>query len=104
MKALLPAAALSLLVLPNLATARAHRSRAVTRELERENPCPSTGRTNGAYPGYVRDHVEPLACGGAEAVSNQWQTTADESAKDKWERAVVPAPGERVQCRPYQCH
>ena len=87
MKALLPAAALSLLVLPNLATARAHRSRAVTRELERENPCPSTGRTNGACPGYVRDHVEPLACGGAEAVSNmQWQTTADERAKDKGER------------------
>jgi hypothetical protein len=59
----------------NAALASEHRSRAVTREFQREHPCPSTGRTSGACPGYRKDHVVPLACGGPDAVSNlQWQT------------------------------
>ena len=38
-------------------------------------------------PGYVVDHVVPLACGGADAASNmQWQTVAEGKAKDKVER------------------
>lgn len=38
-------------------------------------------------PGYVVDHIVPLACGGADAPSNmQWQTTAAAAAKDKVER------------------
>jgi hypothetical protein len=49
--------------------------------------CPSTGRTKGACPGNVKDHIKALDCGGADAVHNlQWQTTADAKAKDKWER------------------
>ena len=68
-------------------SAAEHRSRAVAREFQREHPCPSTGRTTGACPGYWRDHVVPLACGGPDAVSNmQWQTVADARAKDAWER------------------
>jgi hypothetical protein len=64
-----------------------HRSRAVAREFQREHPCPSTGLTSGPCPGYWRDHVVPLACGGPDAVSNmQWQTIADARAKDAWER------------------
>jgi hypothetical protein len=64
-----------------------HRSRAVTREFQREHPCPSTGLTTGACPGYWRDHIVPLACGGPDAVWNmQWQTVADARAKDRWER------------------
>ena len=52
-------------------SAREYRSREVTREFQREHPCPSTGlRTSGACPGYRKDHVEPLACGGPDAVSN----------------------------------
>jgi len=51
------------------ASASEHRSRAVTREFQREHPCPSTGRTSGACPGYRKDHVVPLACGGPDAVS-----------------------------------
>jgi hypothetical protein len=36
----------------------------------------------------VVDHIQPLACGGADAPSNmQWQTKAEGKAKDKWERA-----------------
>lgn len=62
------------------------RSREVTREFEREHPCPSTGRRTGACPGYVKDHVVALCDGGADAVSNlQWQSVKDGKAKDKTE-------------------
>jgi len=45
-----------------------------------------TGFPNGR-PGYVIDHIVPLACGGADAPSNmQWQTVADAKAKDRTER------------------
>jgi hypothetical protein len=45
-----------------------------------------TGYPNGR-PGYVIDHVKPLACGGADTPSNmQWQTVAEAKAKDKTER------------------
>jgi hypothetical protein len=70
-------------------SAREYRSREVTREFQREHPCPSTGRTTGPCPGYRKDHVEPLACGGPDAVSNmQWQTITDAKAKDRWERSA----------------
>ena len=76
----------AVIVLPNVASAREHRSREVTREFQREHPCPSTGRTSGACPGYRKDHVKPLACGGPDAVSNmQRQTVAAARAKDRWE-------------------
>lgn len=38
-------------------------------------------------PGYVVDHIIPLACGGADAPYNmQWQSIDDAKAKDKVER------------------
>jgi len=68
-------------------SAKEYRSREVTREFQREHPCPSTGRTTGACPGYRKDHIRALACGGPDAVSNlQWQTIAEARAKDAWER------------------
>ena len=67
-------------------SAKEYRSREVTREFQREHPCPSTGQTSGACPGYRKDHIKPLACGGSDAVSNmQWQTVAAARAKDRWE-------------------
>jgi hypothetical protein len=46
----------------------------------------ATGYPHGR-PGYVIDHIMPLACGGADMPSNmQWQTTADAKAKDQHER------------------
>lgn len=52
----------------------------------RQHPCPATGKTSGACPGYVVDHVTPLKRGGADNPSNmQWQTADEAKAKDKWE-------------------
>lgn len=64
------------------------RSKAAKDAFKREHPCPANGRRSGPCPGYVIDHVKPLACGGADDPSNmQWQTVAEGKAKDKWERA-----------------
>src|SRR6266446_597217 len=64
-----------------------HRSLEVKHEFQRQHPCPSTGRTTGPCPGYIKDHVEALACGGPDNVANmEWQTTAAAKAKDRWER------------------
>lgn len=72
---------------PSAVLARQQRSHAVLLEFQRQHPCPSTGQTSGRCPGYWRDHIRPLACGGADAVINlQWQTVAEAKAKDKWER------------------
>ncbi len=47
-----------------------------------------TGYPNGR-PGYVVDHIVPLACGGCDVPSNMtWQTVADGKAKDRWERDI----------------
>ncbi len=77
----------ALLAVSCAAGAKEHRSAAAKGEFKRLYPCPATGRGSGKCPGYVIDHVRPLACGGADAPSNmQWQTIADGKAKDKWER------------------
>jgi hypothetical protein len=72
---------------PSLASGKEYRSLEVKHEFQRQHPCPSTGRTTGPCPGYIKDHVVPLACGGPDAVANlQWQTVEAAKAKDKWER------------------
>ena len=77
---------LAYLTPPSAASGKEHRSREVTREFQRAHPCPSTGRTFGACPGYRKDLIKPLACGGPDAVSNmQWQTVTAAKAKDRWE-------------------
>ena len=62
------------------------RDRSVPQQFQRMHPCPSTGRTTGACPGYVRDHIVPLCRGGPDTVGNmQWQTKVDAKRNDKWE-------------------
>ena len=57
-----------------------------------------TGYPHGR-PGYVIDHVIPLASGGADSPSNmQWQSKAEAKAKDKWER------GGSSTARTYRSH
>ncbi len=63
--------------------ARSHSARA---SFQHSHPCPSTGKTSGACPGYVVDHVTPLKRGGPDAASNmQWQTLEAAKQKDKVE-------------------
>lgn len=80
-----PPALLAIAMLATSAIA-ADRSPTVPREYQRQHPCPATGKTTGACPGYVRDHVVPLCAGGSDSPSNmQWQTVADGKAKDREE-------------------
>ena len=77
--------------------ARIHRSTWAKTEFKRTHPCPSTHRREGPCPGWVIDHIKPLACGGADAPENmQWQTVADGKAKDRWE---LKGPGCPVKYR-----
>ncbi len=63
------------------------RSEAAKNAFKAANPCPATGKPAGACPGYVIDHIQALACGGADSPANmQWQTVAAGKEKDAWER------------------
>ena len=76
---------------PSLASAREYRSLELKHQFQRQHPCPSTGRPTGACPGYIKDHIVPLACGGPDSVANlQWQTVAAAKAKDRWEEGLPP--------------
>src|SRR4051812_32288223 len=56
------------------ASGRIKRDPTARRAFVREHPCPATGQTTGACPGYVVDHVQPLKRGGVDAPENmQWQ-------------------------------
>ena len=72
-----------------VAVANERRLGAVTHEFQREHLCPSTGETSGACPGYRKDYIVPLGCGGLDVVSNlAWQTVAAAKAKDRWQRSA----------------
>jgi hypothetical protein len=76
--------------------AKIHRSAGARHHFKQLHPCPATGRATGKCPGYVIDHVKPLACGGVDDPSNmQWQTVAEAKAKDKWERNECQKPRQR---------
>ena len=65
---------------------RIARSQSAKDAFRHTHPCPSTGKTSGACPGYVVDHVTALKHGGADGPSNmQWETKTDAKAKDRWE-------------------
>jgi hypothetical protein len=65
-------------VLAVSASAKEPRSPSVKREFQLTRPCPATGLRSGACPGYIKEHVVPLARGAPDAVSNlQWQTVPD---------------------------
>lgn len=74
------------------------RSSAVLRRFQEQHPCPSTGLTTGSCPGWSKDHVIPLVCGGCDSIENlQWlkntiKSCAGTECKDRWER--------KIYCRP----
>src|ERR1017187_3613057 len=74
------------------ANGRIARSPAARRSFQAVHPCPATGKTSGACPGFVVDHMKPLKCGGAHAPRNmQSETTAAAKAKDRVEYAARTA-------------
>jgi hypothetical protein len=65
---------------------RIKRSAEAKDHFKKSHPCPSTGKSSGACPGYVIDHMVPLKRGGKDAPENmQWQTKEAAKAKDKIE-------------------
>lgn len=93
MKKAFVVAALILICCARLAGAcEVQRSASAVNAFKRANACPriegtTNGKPTGPCPGFVVDHIKPLACGGVDKPSNmQWQSVADAKAKDKWER------------------
>lgn len=70
------------------------RSAAVLAAFKKIHPCPSTGLTTGACPGWALNHTVPLACGGCDAVNNldwmpdQIKSCAEPWCRDRFERKV----------------
>lgn len=63
------------------------RDSAQVRAFRKANPCPSTGKVDGACPNYLVDHIVPLCWGGADRPSNMaWEETKASYKKDKFER------------------
>lgn len=65
------------------------RDPAQVREFRKTHPCPATGQTSGACPGWVVDHMIPLCAGGPDTPDNmQWQDKPTSLRKDKYERQL----------------
>jgi len=65
---------------------RIARSQTAKNDFKKSNPCPSTGKSDGACSGYVIDHVKPLKRGGVDKPENmQWQSKEAAKQKDKTE-------------------
>jgi hypothetical protein len=72
---------------PTLAAAKELRSLEVKHEFRRLHPYPLNWQPDRRCPGYIKDCVVPLACGGPDSVANlQWQTVSSAKAKDRCER------------------
>lgn len=62
------------------------RSSEAVRVFRQHHICPATQAMTPKCPGYVVDHIVPLACHGLDHESNmQYQTIVDGKAKDRWE-------------------
>lgn len=69
------------------AKSRIKRSSKAVRDFRISHMCPSTGAYTLKCPGYIVDHINPLACGGDDHPRNmQYQTVKEAKAKDRWER------------------
>jgi hypothetical protein len=74
-----------------------HRSGKTLSAFQKIHPCPATGKTSGACPGWQINHTLPLACGGCDAVSNmQWlpndiKTCSGAHCVDRFERKINAA-------------
>ena len=79
-----------------------HRRSDVLRAFKKIHPCPATGLSTGACPGWAINHNYPLACGGLDIVSNlMWLPTVLKSGRgfypiDRWERKIMCLPRQIV--------
>ncbi len=81
---------------PVRAEGRIVRDRGAVRAFRAKHPCPSTGKTAGACPGFVVDHLWPLCAGGCDVVENMaWQELEASRRKDRLERRACLRPGEK---------
>lgn len=60
------------------------RSASVTREFQKQHPCPVTGLTYGVCPGWQKNHIIPLACGGCDHVNNMMWTPVEIKTCTAW--------------------
>lgn len=71
-----------------------NRSSTTIAHFKRVHPCPVTGSSEGACPGWHVDHVIPLACRGKDVIENlQWlpveiKTCEEWYCKDRFERKI----------------
>lgn len=64
------------------ASAKLSRDRGEVRAFQAEHPCPATGATRGACPGYQVDHTIPLCAGGPDKRENMfWLSVEDHRFK-----------------------
>jgi hypothetical protein len=83
------------------ANGRIARSATARRAFERGSPSPSTGRSVGACPGYVIDHVQALKHGGLDEPDNmQWQRLKRRKRKTEPNRESLGQYRGRVNGRP----
>src|SRR5207302_639301 len=74
------------ILLSSSANAETHRDAHQRALFIKSHPCPANGKTRGACPGYVVDHIKPLCAGGPDRPPNmQWQTVAEAKKKDRLE-------------------
>ena len=67
------------------------RDRDMPRQFQQTHPCPSTGRTSGACPGWQRDYVIAVCRGGPDMVANlQWLTEAAHKLKTRGDCRKLP--------------
>jgi hypothetical protein len=74
------------------------RSNRVINAYKKIHPCPSTGMSIGACPGWAIDHIIPLANGGCDSVvnmawmPNQIKSCSSQYCIDRWERKYYGNP------------
>lgn len=63
-----------------------HRSQSTLIKFQKIYPCPSTGKTSGSCPGFVKDHIQPLCANGKDVPTNLMWSEHDWSVlRDKQE-------------------
>jgi hypothetical protein len=59
-------------------------SAAAVHEFREKHPCPTSGHSWGACPGYVVNHIKPPCKGGLDVAANlQWQTHTEANRRDQ---------------------